>query len=130
MSERTLRERAETIRGYQYIRLKSGRLVGFWDMVTAVESAETALSTAVSRALKLAAADEHGLADYYLETMEWRLDRVESYIGAVRTYLEKLRGDQTTKERIALLRKTDGRTPEEAAAYRAKADELERRLKG
>lgn len=51
-----------------------------------------------------------------------------SYVGAVRTHLDELRGNVTKRERIALLRNTDGRTPEEAAAFRRKADELEQAL--
>jgi hypothetical protein len=40
------------------------------------------------------------------------------------TLLERRRGDAKKARRIALLENTDGRTTEEAAAYRAKAAEL------
>lgn len=122
MSERTFYERPETIRGYKYIRLKSGRLLTFWEAVTAGERAETDLMRAVSRAFKLA--DD----DWDLERIEYRIDGLERWIAAVRAEIAKRRGVQNQRERIALLRNTTGRTPEEADAFRRKADELEARL--
>lgn len=124
MSERTARERPETIRGYRYIRLKSGRLVSFWDMVEVIERAQTDLGRALSRAIKLAS------DDWDLERVESRLDALDEHLGAVRAYLDEMRGNVTKRERIALLRNTTGRTPEEAEAFRQKADELERDLAG
>lgn len=122
MSERTFHERPVVIRGYKYIRLKSGRLLTFWDAIEAADRADTDLVRAVSRALKLAT------HDWDLERIEWFIDGLESWIGAVRGELEKRRGTKTQEERIALLRNTTGRTPEEAEAFRRKADELEARL--
>lgn len=121
MSERTLRERPEVIRGHRYIRIKSGRLIGFWDAVRELEAAHTGLYRGFSRAFKLA--DEYGL-----EVLEHRIERVEEHMAALRGYLDKCRGDQTKRERIAALRNTKGRTPEEAAAFRRKADQLEAAL--
>lgn len=122
MRRSTLHERPEVIRGVKAIRLKSGRLLGFWNAMSDIENAHTDLGRAISRAFKLA--DD----DWDLDRLEGRLDQLEEHIGAVRAYLVKLRGVQDTRERIALLRRTEGRTPEEADAYLAKADELERGL--
>lgn len=128
VSERTLYERVvgadggPYVRGYKYIKLKSGRMITFWDAHSAAESAHTDLGRAISRLFKLA--DD----DWDLERIEWILDHIERHIGAVRTEVEKRRGIKTREERIALLRNTTGRTPEEAAVYNAKADELERAL--
>lgn len=41
------------------------------------------------------------------------------------TQLDELEGVDRRQERIAQLREVAGRTPQEAAAYLAKADELE-----
>lgn len=122
MRDETRHERVKTIRGYRYIRLKSGRLLTFWEAVAAAEGAESDLIRAVSRTFKLAA-DE-----WDLERIEYRIDGLERWIAAVREEIVKRRGVKTQEERIALLRNTRGRTHEEAAAFRAKADELEGRL--
>lgn len=123
MSSRTLHERVEERNGFKFIRLKSDRLISFWDAMSAVDHAHTALGTAISRAFKLLGED-----DYDLERLEWKIDHLESHIGAIRKEIERLRGVKDRRERIALLRNTDGRSREEAAAFMAKADELERRL--
>lgn len=122
MSERTLYEKVETIHGHKYIRLGSGRLITFWNTLDAAERTHTTFVRHFSRAFKLAD------GEYDLEAIEWRLDKFETYIGAVRKHLEELRGKQSKRDRIALLRNTTGRTPEEAAAYLAKADQLEKEL--
>jgi dihydroorotate dehydrogenase len=131
VSARTMYERPVEVRGHWFIKLKSGRLIGYWDAVAAVQAADTAFSTAFSRAVKLAEKEgDSEMRSYYLERAEWLLDSMETYVGSCRAYLEKLRGTQSKRDRIALLRNTDGRTPEEAEAFRRKADELEARLEG
>jgi hypothetical protein len=122
-------ERPEEIRGYWWIRLKSGRLIGFMEAVRAVKSARYAYATAFSRVVKLAEKQpDLELRDDDFERAEWLLDDMESYVNSCRRYLEKLRGTRTKQERIAALRIVAGRTPEEAALFLAKADELERGL--
>lgn len=124
MREETARETPEEIRGHLYIRLKTGRLVTFWDMIDAAEAAETPLVRAISRASKLAR------DDWDLDRIEARLESLEEYIHAVRAHLRELRGDTATRKKISHLRNTTGRTREEAEAFRRKASELERRLAG
>lgn len=97
-------------------------MFSFWDALEAAEKAEVDMVRAVSRAFKLT------VEDYDLERIEWFIDRLESYIGAVRDELEKRRGIHSQEERIALLRNTTGRTAEEAEAFERKANELEARL--
>jgi uncharacterized small protein (DUF1192 family) len=107
---------------YKFIKLKSGRRMTFWDAMDEAEKADTALTTAISRCFKLAD------GDYDLERIEWKIDKLESYIGALRKYLEELQGVKEVEERIALLRNVTGREPEEAKRFLAKADELEAKL--
>jgi uncharacterized small protein (DUF1192 family) len=107
---------------YKFIRLKSGRRITFWDAMGDAEKADTALTTAISRCFKLAD------GDYDLERIEWKIDNLESYIGALRKYREELQGVKEVEERIALLRNVAGREPEEAKRFLAKADELEAKL--
>lgn len=122
MSERLLHERIIEMRGYKYIKLKSGRLITFWDSLQAAERAESDLVRSISRAFKLV--DD----DYNLERLEWFVERLETYVHHLAKEIEKRRGIKTKEERIALLRNASGRTPEEADLYRRKADELEARL--
>lgn len=128
MSARALYERPVEVRGHWFIRLKSGRMLDYWDAVAGTKAANAAFSTAFSRAVKLAEKGGPDLRDYYLERAEWLLDDVEAYVGSCRAHLGALRGNRTVRDRIALLRNTTGRTPEEAELYRQKADELEGRL--
>lgn len=115
-------ERVEESRGIKYIRAKSGRVVWFFDALRDAKGAHTRLRRAVSRAFKLA--DN----EYDLERLEWFVDDLARHTAAIRQEIEKRRGVKTQEERIALLRNTAGRTPEEAAEFHRKADELERRL--
>jgi hypothetical protein len=117
-------ERAETIRGVKVIRLKSGRLLTAWDAMRAAESARATFALAMSRAFKLA----EEKYDPGLERLELLIEGAEDYLRHMRGELDKRRGTLSKQERIALLRHTTGRTPEEAAAFHAKADELERDL--
>lgn len=125
MSERTARERVVEVRGHKYIQLKGGRLVGFWNMLTAADRAQTDLTRAASRAFKLAVANDD---DYDLERLEWFVEEVERWTHDMMRAIEKRRGVKTREERIALLRNTTGRTPAEAEAFHRKADQLERCL--
>lgn len=122
-SSSTLYERVEELNGYKFIRLKSGRLFSFWDAYSAVESAHSTLGLAISRAFKLAS------DDYDLERLEWLVDNLDTHIGAIRKEIERRRGVRDQEERIKLLRHTAGRTPEESALFKEKADELEQRLR-
>ncbi len=131
MSERTLHERVIDHRGHKYIRLKTGRLVGFWPMFEAAERARTDLSRAASRAFKLAVANEDpAMMEYDLERLEWFVQGVDDWSQSMRGAIEKRRGVKTQEERIALLRNTTGRTPAEAAAFERKANMLEARMNG
>lgn len=122
-TDSTRYERIEERNGYKFLRLKSGRLISFWDAHSAIESAHTTLGTAISRAFKLAS------DDYDLERLEWLVDTLDSHIGAIRKEIERRRGVRTQEERIKQLRNTAGRTPEEATAFIRKANELERQLR-
>jgi hypothetical protein len=123
MSRGTLYERVEERRGFKFIRLKSGRLLSFWDAHSEAVRARPALGTAISRMFKLV-----GDEPFDQERLEWFVEQLEDYVAVLRTEIDKVRGVRSTQERIALLRNTTGRTPEEAEAFTRKADELERRL--
>lgn len=107
---------------YKFIRLKSGRQMTFWDAIRDAESAESSFVRGISRGFKMMS------SEFDLEALERRIDHMEEYVTAVRHFLKKKRAEQTTREKIAQLRNTNGRTPEEMKAFNKKADELERQL--
>jgi hypothetical protein len=59
-----------------------------------------------------------------LERIRWMLENMAAYIESASAELDRLQGVDRQAERIAALRNVSGRTPEEAALYLAKADEL------
>src|SRR3982751_5884642 len=107
MSRRTQHERVEVLNGHKFIRLKTGRIVSFLDTLSEADKGERGLARAMSRGLKLA-------EEYDLDRLEQRIDRLETYVTTWRAQLKKLRNARATRERIAQLRNTAGRTPEEA----------------
>lgn len=108
--------------GFKYIRNRAGNLLTFWDCVAQARRGSGALGTGIARALETAS-DE-----WDLERIEAMIDDLETYSAHIRGEIEKRRGVRSVRERIELLRNVEGREPGEAAAFLAKADELERRL--
>jgi mRNA degradation ribonuclease J1/J2 len=113
----------EEINGIKFIKLQSGRMMSFWDMMTRADRDFTAFARSMSRCFKLAD------RDFDLERLEWRIEQQEDYVRSLREEITRLLKTKDQKERIAALRNVTGRTPEEAAAFLAKADELERKLR-
>lgn len=133
MRDSTANERPVEMHGFKYIRLKSGRMITFWDCLEAAESAQSDMVRAVSRAFKLARDgdgedDDDDLGrDDDLERIEWFIDALEDYTAALRRHLDERLATVSKRDRIKRLRNTAGRTPEEAALFKQKADELEAR---
>lgn len=122
MRQRTIHEHVEERHGVKCIRLNSGRLIGYWDARRAADRAETDLHRAISRSFKLVD------SEYDLDRLESFVDDLHHYLYALDHEIEKRRGVAKVRERIAAMRITTGRTPAEAEAFHARADELERRL--
>jgi hypothetical protein len=112
----------QTTNGFKYLELKSGRRVMFWDAKNEADDHYSSMIRWVSRMFKLAN-DESDLNR--IDNFVWHL---ESLVGAYRAELERLNVRKSKEERIAQLRDVSGRTPEEAALYLAKADQLEAEL--
>lgn len=108
---------------YKFIRLKSGRKILFMDAITAADSAQTALSTAISRAFRLRE------NDWDLERLKWTIDHLETYVGALRHHLKNIEDVEELRTKIAALREIGGRDPLEAAEFLRKANQLEDKLK-
>lgn len=99
-------------------------MVTFLNVLDAAESAHASVMRAMSRAFKLVGDDE-----YNLERLQWFVENLRDYVSCLEAEIEKHRGVKTQEQRIALLRNTTGRTPEEAQLYQRKADELATLLK-
>lgn len=121
-------ERVEEIQGHKFITLQSGRRITFTDAQSMGMAARTALSTAASRMFKLARHHDPDIDEWNLELVDSFVENLEDYVGILRTEIDKVLGVKSKQERIALLRNVSGRSPEEAAEFIRKADELERRL--
>lgn len=115
--------------------MPSGKLYSFADAIHAADLAQGAFARAISRAFKLrpdwtGEADRAVYREMDFERIEWALEGMEAYIASARAFLAEQRDAKSQEDRIAALRNVAGRTPEEAAAFLRKADELERKLKG
>ena len=62
--------------------------------------------------------------EYERERLRWILDDMASYVEIVAGELDRLDGVDRKAARIAALRNVQGRTPEEAALFLAKAEQL------
>lgn len=62
---------------------------------------------------------------YEVEDLRRILDDLATYVEAVARELDRIEGVNHNAERIAKMRNVNGRTPEEAALYLAKATQLE-----
>lgn len=112
----------EEVNGIKFIRVASGRLAGFSDFLRETERRTTDTQRALRRAIRVADADPDG---WDLNHIERLLEDWETWIVDAREGIKNRRREQVKKERIQKLRNTTGRTPEEAAAFLRKADELE-----
>jgi hypothetical protein len=97
------------------------------DCISKTEQASRAFGRWWSRSLMTATIwADPALSDSDTERLGWLLDDMESQIISARRALAERQEAQRREEKIKALRRIAGRTPEEAEAYLAKADELER----
>ncbi len=122
--------------GHIFERSKDGYVFRYWqsdkgttytnyDCERRLESAISAVSRWFSRTVRTRTTTPN--ADYHnVETLRWKLERLTEHVQMMLTQLDDLEGVDRKRERIKSLREVMGRTPQEAAAFLAKADELER----
>ena len=114
--------------GHRFITLKSGRVVSFLDAQREAEDHLASLYRWELRMEKLADVKDKDLNEWYWEQVEWFIDKVDALVGYSRDEIKKHNTRKSKEERIAALRNVTGRSPEEAAAFLAKADQLEKEL--
>ena len=127
MSRRTQYERAEEYsdvlgRRRRKITIASGSEVHFWDAVKGVESSLTSLGRWMSRANKLAN-DE-----FEQEKVDRLVERISEAARAYQHARDQREEWERRRIRIAAMRNDTGRSPEEAALFKARADQEERKL--
>jgi hypothetical protein len=115
--------------GLPYVQLPS-RAVFAWHAIDDAKKAWTPMRRHISRAISLIRRTrDMEMREYDLERLSWFVEEVERWAALLREEIDHLRGpDLTRRRRIELLRNNTGRTPEEAAAFNAKADQLEREV--
>jgi hypothetical protein len=114
--------------GFRWAQLPKRR-VFFWNAIDDADKAWTPLHRHMRRAFNLVNRKDLEMRTYDLERLEMLIDQLEAWTSRLREEINQLRGpDLSKRKRIELLRNTKGRTPEEAAAFNAKADKLEQEM--
>lgn len=111
---------------FRYWRSPKGKVYTNFDCERRFESAIWAVSRWFARTVRTRTTSPDAEANRDdLRTVRWKLDKLSEHVLMMQAQLDDLEGVDRTQERITQLRQIAGRTPEEAAAYLAKADELE-----
>lgn len=112
---------------FRYLVLESGSRYSNLDCIQKTEQSLRGVQRWFHRSLETATIwSDPSLAESDNDRLRWLLDDLEGYLHAARKALADREGRQRRAEKIRALRQIAGRTPDEAAAYLAKADELER----
>lgn len=112
---------------FRYLVLDSGSRCSNLDCIQKTEQAMRGFQRWFHRSLETATVwTSPDLAASDNERLRWLLDDMESYLASARQALAEREGRRRREEKIKALRAIAGRTPDEAEAYLAKADELER----
>lgn len=109
------------IRGQPIIYNKADKPLSQWDAEQAFKKAVHTMHTWMTRYFRLTVAQpDEELRKYELEHLEWALDNIDTWAGAMRKALEEARDDGRKKETIDKLIALAERTPfpEEADAAR------------
>jgi hypothetical protein len=125
--------KVHTEHGVPVIYNKAGNRIRQWDAERQFKKAVNTMQTWATRFFRLsAAAPDPELRDYHLEHLEWDLDNIESWLGAMREALAEARGVQREQEKIDKLLALAERStfPEEADTARRMAAERQRNLNG
>lgn len=116
---------------FRYLVLDGGGQYSNLDCIGKAEQASRAFGRWFYRSMLTATRwSDPALSESDTERLGWVLDEMETYIASARQGLAERQGARRREEKIKALRLIAGRTPEEAEAYLAKADELERETGG
>lgn len=125
MSDGRIIERESDGFTFRYYQSAKGTTYAHSDCEQLLKAAQSAVGRWFSRALRTRTTNPAGEQDYELERLRWAADELAEYSAAVQVELDRLEGVDRKTARIKALRAIEGRTPEEAAVYLAKAAQLE-----
>lgn len=118
------------IGGHPFILNKNDKPISQYEAERQFVKAINTMHTWASRAFKLAAAQpDPELREWELEHLEWKLDNIGVWLGAMREAMEEVRGKQREQDKIdKLLALAESTTfPEEADTARRMAEERQAR---
>src|SRR3954468_6709950 len=93
--------RVEFLHGHPVIYNKANNTITQWEAQRGFKKAVNTMHTWMSRYFKLTAAQaDPQLREYELERLEWDLDNIETWVGAIRKALEETRGKQRGQDTI------------------------------
>jgi len=125
MSEGHIIERTGDGYTFRYYESKGGKRYSHFDCERRLEAATNAMQRWFSRAIRTRTTQGDAEQDRYeLERLRSAADELAEYAAIVQRELDRLEGVDRKAERVKALRMVEGRTPEEAAAFLAKADQL------
>lgn len=118
----------ETKGRFKYIKLsKTGRVFSYHEAQKQVDKGFNMVTRWLLRIVQIVPeSTDYDLDEYYWERIDDYADRLEILAERIREEVRKHLKVRSKQERIKALRNVTGRTPEEAAIFLAKADELEK----
>jgi len=122
MSDGRIIERTADDFTFRYYESAAGKRYTHYECERRLDAAKNAMERWFSRTLRTRTTP----CDTDLQHLRWIADDIAEYGATVQRELDRLEGVDRKAERIKMLRSVEGRTPEEAAVYLAKADELDR----
>lgn len=122
----SVKERKTSLGTHKFIVTERGQTYSHDECERRLKSAVRGTSRWFGRALHtLTVWSDKRMNDYEVQRLRRILDDMSMYVEAVQVELDRIEGVNRQAERIAQLRNVAGRTPEEAAAFLAKAEQLE-----
>jgi hypothetical protein len=126
MSEGRIIERQNDGYTFRYYESPTGKHYTHYDCESRAKAAVSGVARWLSRALRTRTTQGDAEQDRYeLERLRYIANELAEYAAAVQVELDRLEGVDRKRDRIAALRMVEGRPPEEAALFLAKADQLE-----
>jgi hypothetical protein len=126
MSEGRIIERTSDDYTFRYYESAAGIGYTHFECERRLVAAKNAMERWFSRALRTRTTSGDAEQDQYeLQQLRWVADEITEYAEVIQRELDRLEGVDRKAERVKALRSVEGRTPEEAAAFLAKAAQLE-----
>lgn len=125
MSQDRIEERRTDYGTVKFLVTERGQRYTHYECERRLKAAVRGLARWFSRSIRtMTKWDDADMNAAQIRDLRWILGDVTSYVEVVQRELDRIEGVNRTDERIAALRNVEGRSPEEAALYLAKANEL------